>query len=375
MRNLLFVMLLAVSSFAIADTYPAVARGSYDGISGSGTYDNICKSIFGDNAIISSQFLDNSGLRCHRYNYMGQVTWTNVELSWSCPHGGTVDYAQTPPVCNVAACPNGQTRDSSGQCQSCQAGATSSASHFRGWATSPSWSSGLGSPGSLCNGQCIGTVSGDATECYASGTGAVSYPAQAWCDFPIILTGESCTEGDKSQATPQPPEYPKDPNTPCADGYNEVSSKCIQGTDPGTDPGTNPDPGTDPEGPGTGPGDCEGPDCPGTGPDPGTDPDPNDPDPGTDPGEEEEEEGGVDVPDPEAPDDFKEKFFQKSAFDNLLNWSPSGSGTCPTASFSAFGQSYSIDAHCQLAGNNFNVFRLVMMAAWTILALFVVLKD
>ncbi len=62
-------------------------------------------------------------------------------------------------------------------------------------------------------------------------------------------------------------------------------------------------------------------------------------------------------------------------FHGLLSWQlPGHSSECPTGSFSAFGTVYTLDAHCTLMQSHEGTIRASMVAAWSLLALFIVLR-
>lgn len=63
------------------------------------------------------------------------------------------------------------------------------------------------------------------------------------------------------------------------------------------------------------------------------------------------------------------------AFTGLKGWSlPAHASQCPTSSFAWNGNTYTFDAHCQLATDHFAAFRGVMTLVFSLSALFVVLK-
>lgn len=49
-------------------------------------------------------------------------------------------------------------------------------------------------------------------------------------------------------------------------------------------------------------------------------------------------------------------------------------GTCPQPSFTVFNRAYTVSSHCDLINNNRAVIEAAMMAVWTILAMFIVLR-
>ena len=72
--------------------------------------------------------------------------------------------------------------------------------------------------------------------------------------------------------------------------------------------------------------------------------------------------------------DFANSFFNKT-FDNLLEWTPPQHvSTCPTPSFNALGQTFTIDAHCALMEDNKGPLQTAMSVIYLIMALFIVLK-
>ncbi len=277
LRMILYVLMMGLSFGAMGDDYPATAKWIAGNKSNteSSSADGAC-NIWGTMLASGITYCGIGGTLpdtayCKACSGTTTVSSGNLKRSLSCPYGGTLHGE----ICrNAPACSAGQARDPvTGECKSpCEAGTSSSASQFRGWATSINYVSNADHPSSLCDGNCLGSVSGAPSSCYVSypaGSSGPVFPAQLWCDFPITLTGATCTEGDKSQATPQPSEYPKDPNAPCGEGYNQVGSTCIQGgtnPDPGTGTGTDPGTGTGTD-PGTGTGTDPG---TGTGTDPGT---------------------------------------------------------------------------------------------------------
>lgn len=63
------------------------------------------------------------------------------------------------------------------------------------------------------------------------------------------------------------------------------------------------------------------------------------------------------------------------AFTGLKGWQlPAHASQCPTSSFVWNGNTYTFDAHCQLATDHFAAFRGVMTLIFSLSALFVVLK-
>jgi hypothetical protein len=64
-----------------------------------------------------------------------------------------------------------------------------------------------------------------------------------------------------------------------------------------------------------------------------------------------------------------------SSFAVLRSWSvPGHSSVCPTSSFNALGQSFTIDSHCALITNHWGALQAAMAVVWTCLALFIVLR-
>jgi hypothetical protein len=74
--------------------------------------------------------------------------------------------------------------------------------------------------------------------------------------------------------------------------------------------------------------------------------------------------------------DFQSAFFN-GTFSNLLSWAPNLSGSCPTHdfSFTFYGQTFAftLNSHCQLLEDNRSTMSAIMVAAWTVAALFLVL--
>lgn len=63
------------------------------------------------------------------------------------------------------------------------------------------------------------------------------------------------------------------------------------------------------------------------------------------------------------------------AFTGLRGWRlPAHASQCPTSSFSWNGNTYTFDAHCQLATDHFAMFNGVMVLVFSISALFIVLR-
>jgi hypothetical protein len=81
---------------------------------------------------------------------------------------------------------------------------------------------------------------------------------------------------------------------------------------------------------------------------------------------------GVDL---EMPSDTFNSDFFGNTFDSLSAWRlPVHASQCPVGSFSAFGQTYAIDAHCQLVQEHFTVLSSIMVLVYSLFALFLVLK-
>jgi hypothetical protein len=63
-----------------------------------------------------------------------------------------------------------------------------------------------------------------------------------------------------------------------------------------------------------------------------------------------------------------------SSFSSLKAWSlPARSVSCPTASFTLWGKSYTIDAHCTLWSTVSSQVQAVALVSWALLAMFIVL--
>lgn len=72
--------------------------------------------------------------------------------------------------------------------------------------------------------------------------------------------------------------------------------------------------------------------------------------------------------------DFDSKWFG-TTFNSLQAWSlPAHSSVCPTSSFDWNGKAYTFNAHCVLVQDHFNALEAAMMVAWSVLALFIVMK-
>jgi hypothetical protein len=52
---------------------------------------------------------------------------------------------------------------------------------------------------------------------------------------------------------------------------------------------------------------------------------------------------------------------------------PGHQATCPTADFAVWGRSFSVHAHCDILERNREAIRFSAIAAWALLALFIVL--
>jgi hypothetical protein len=63
-----------------------------------------------------------------------------------------------------------------------------------------------------------------------------------------------------------------------------------------------------------------------------------------------------------------------TSFNPLRNWAvPTGTGTCPTGTFNAFNQSFTLDGHCALFEANMPVIRQAFGVVFSVSALFIVL--
>jgi len=63
-----------------------------------------------------------------------------------------------------------------------------------------------------------------------------------------------------------------------------------------------------------------------------------------------------------------------SSFSGLKSWTlPARSVSCPTGTFSVWGSSYTIDAHCTLWAGVSSTIQAVMLLSWSLLAMFIVL--
>lgn len=80
--------------------------------------------------------------------------------------------------------------------------------------------------------------------------------------------------------------------------------------------------------------------------------------------------------DPVVPDaaEFQTAFFS-GTFDALKGWRlPAHSSQCPSGSIPLFGDSFTVNAHCQLFADQSESLNAAMAVVWTIAALFIVLK-
>lgn len=74
------------------------------------------------------------------------------------------------------------------------------------------------------------------------------------------------------------------------------------------------------------------------------------------------------------PDDFNSNWFGDT-FNGLKGWSlPAHSSVCPTSSFTWNNTAYTFSAHCALVQDHFNALEAAMFVAWSVLALFIVMR-
>jgi hypothetical protein len=284
-----------------------------------------------------------------------ELAGTCTANSFACPYGGDmtakngsyvcVNSPDCPPdkpeqpdgTCGLPACPPGEIRYEDGVC-----------------APPPDCA---GAAGEAANGGLISAI----TNCFDyCEVGKCHYSLVPWKDgkpdyanasYACYFTGKSCLPSDPGEGGDGDPGG-GDP------GGGDPGGGDPGGGDPGGDPGGNPG-GT----PGGNPGGTPG---------------------GEGQGEKESScpewlkwicgDGTVD--EPEIPDgsQFDDAFF-KDTFSSLTSFSmPSGSGSCSPMTFTLFDRSHVVTVHCDMVNEHFPIFRMILIAIWSLVAFRIVMS-